>query len=114
MWSYVDFWLAALGGFAAGYVMALGSYWLETIFGFLRLDFGHTGMQYIGGEKPGWWGVGILFHLIDSFLLGAAYAAFVWPFLPFALGIPTRTIWGDILGGIIYGVFAPQVQHIGM
>lgn len=53
MWQYVNFWLAAIGGFTGGYVMALGSYWLESVFGLVRLDFGLTGMQYIGGEKPG-------------------------------------------------------------
>jgi hypothetical protein len=99
----VNFWLAAFSGFAAGYAMTLGTYWLQAVFGVIGLDFGHTGMQYIGGEKPGWWGVGILFHLIDSVLLGVAYAAIVWPFLP-ALGIPTHTYWGDALGGLLFGV----------
>ncbi|TAK35592.1 MAG: hypothetical protein EPO21_05655 [Chloroflexota bacterium] len=103
MWSYVNFWLAALAGFAAGYLMALGAFWMETIFGVARLDFGHTGMKYVGGEKPGWWAVGITFHLIDSILLGLAYAAFVWPFLP-VVGIPIRTFWGDVLGGLLFGV----------
>jgi|SRR3990172_7788775 len=103
MWSNVDFWLAILAGFTAGYVMALGSYWLEAVVGMVGLDFGLTGMKYVGGEKPGWWAVGILFHLIDSALLGLAYAAFVWPFLPL-LGIPTGIVWGDVLGGILFGV----------
>ncbi|MBI2953736.1 MAG: hypothetical protein HYY30_05440 [Chloroflexi bacterium] len=103
MWDYVDFWLAVLAGFAAGYVMALGAYWLETVIGMVRLDFGHTGMKYVGGEKPGWWAVGMIFHLIDSALLGLAYAAFVWPFLPL-VGIPILTLWGDILGGVIFGI----------
>ncbi|MBI3979638.1 MAG: hypothetical protein HY331_15770 [Chloroflexi bacterium] len=98
----MSFWLAALAGFTAGYVMALGAYWLETVWGMVRLDFGHTGMRYVGGEQPGWWVVGIVFHLIDSVLLGLAYGAFAWPFLPL-LGMPTRTVWGDILGGVLYG-----------
>ena len=103
MWSYVDFWLATLAGFAAGYVMALGSYWIETVFGMVRLDFGHTGMKYVGGEKPGWWAVGMIFHFVDSALIGLAYAAFVWPFLP-AIGVPIRTLWGDVLGGVLFGI----------
>lgn len=103
MWSHVDFWLAALAGFTAGYVMALGSYWLETVFGMVRLDFGHTGMKYVGGEKPGWWAVGIVFHLIDSVLIGVAYAALARPLLPI-VGIPVNAIWGGILGGMVFGI----------
>lgn len=103
MWSYVNVWLAALAGFAAGYVMALAAFWLEAVFGFVRLDFGMTGMRYVGGEKPGFWIIGILFHLIDSVLIGMAYAAFAWPVLP-RLGIPVGTIGGDILGGMLYAI----------
>lgn len=103
MWAGVEFWLAVLAGVVAGYVMALATYWVEAVFGLMRLDFGHTGLQYIGGEKPGWWVVGLIFHLLDSALLGLAYAAWVWPGLPW-LGIPTRTIWGDVLGGLLFGV----------
>ena len=103
MWGNVDFWLAVLAGFAAGYVMALASYWLETVFGMVRLDFGHTGMKYIGGEKPGWWIVGIGFHLVDSVLIGLAYAAFARPIL-LDIGLPVGTLWGAVLGGLAYGV----------
>lgn len=103
MWSYVNFWLAALAGFAAGYVMALGAFWLEAVFGFVRLDFGMTGMRYVGGEKPGFWIIGILFHLIDSILIALAYAAFAWPIAPW-LGIPVGSIGGDILAGLLYAI----------
>ncbi len=103
MWSHVDFWLAVIAGFASGYVMLLGSYWLEAVFGVMRLDFGHTGLQYIGGEKPGWWIVGVAFHLIDSVLLGLAYAAVVWPRLD-AWGIPDDEAWSGAAAGITFGV----------
>ncbi|HEX5416345.1 MAG TPA: hypothetical protein VFZ25_11810 [Chloroflexota bacterium] len=103
MWSSVNFWLAALAGFAAGYVMALGAFWLEAVFGFVRLDFGMTGMRYVGGEKPGFWIIGILFHLIDAILVGLAYAAFARPALGQA-GIPFGTLGGDVLGGMLYAV----------
>ena len=103
MWTHVDFWLAVLAGFTAGYCMALGAYWLEAVFGMTRLDFGHTGLQYIGGEKPGWWAVGIVFHLVDSVLLGLAYAALVYPSLSIA-GLPLRTLWGDVLGGVLFSI----------
>ena len=75
----VDVGWASLSGFAAGYVMALGAYWLEGIVGIPRLDFGHTGMKYLGGEKAGFWFVGILFHLVDSILLALLYAVVVYP-----------------------------------
>jgi hypothetical protein len=103
MWTQVDFGLAALAGFAAGYVMALGAYWLEAVFGMMRLDFGHTGMMYVGGEKPGWWVVGMSFHFVDSVLLGAAYAAFFWPMLA-GFGLPSRSVAAGVIGGVAYGV----------
>jgi hypothetical protein len=99
----VDAGLAAVGGFAGGYFMALGAYWLEAVFGLTRLDFGHTGLQYIGGEKPGWWAVGLILHLIDSVLLGLLYAGLVWPNLA-AWGLPADNVAGSIAGGMAYGV----------
>lgn len=94
----VDVGWAALAGFAAGYVMALGAYWLEGVFGLPRLDFGHTGIKYVGGEKPGWWAVGILFHLVDSMLLGLLYAVLVYPRIAHGL-IPA-----GIAAGLAYGI----------
>ena len=94
---------AAYAGRAAGYVMALGAFWLEAVFGFVRLDLGMTGMRYVGGEKPGFWIIGMLFHMVDSILIGLAYAAFAWPILP-RLGIPVGTIGGDVVGGTLYAV----------
>ncbi len=104
MWSYVNVGLASLAGFAAGYVMALGAYWLEAVFGFVRLDFGHTGMQYVGGEKPGWWAVGIIFHQVDSVLIALAYAAIARPLLAYA-GLPVDALWNSLLGGLLFGTF---------
>jgi hypothetical protein len=95
----VDAGWAAFAGFAAGYVMALGAYWLEGLFGIPRLDFGHTGMKYVGGEKPGFWVVGILFHLIDSVLLALLYAAAIYPRLS-----ERGSIAAGVLAGIGYGV----------
>lgn len=89
---------AALAGFAAGYVMALGAYWLEGVFGLPRLDFGHTGIKYLGGEKAGWWAVGILFHLVDSVLLALLYAVAVYP------RIAQASIPAGIVAGMAYGV----------
>lgn len=89
---------AALAGFAAGYVMALGAYWLEGLFGIPRLDFGHTGIKYLGGEKAGFWIVGILFHLVDSILLALLYAVTVYPHVAHGV-IPV-----GIVAGMAYGV----------
>lgn len=71
----VDFWRAALAGFASGFVTALGACWMEMVLSVVRLDFGHTGMRYVGGERQSSWLAGIFFHLVDSILLGLAYAA---------------------------------------
>ena len=89
---------AALAGFAAGYVMALGGYWLEGIFGIPRLDFGLTGFKYVGGEKPGAWLVGIVFHLVDSVLLALLYAVVVYP------RIAHGNVVAGLAAGLVYGV----------
>lgn len=94
----IDVGWASLSGFAAGYVMALGAYWLEGIVGIPRLDFGHTGMKYLGGEKAGFWFVGILFHQVDSILLALLYAVVVYPHIAQA-----NAIAGGIAGAI-YGI----------
>jgi hypothetical protein len=94
----VDVGWAALSGFAAGYVMGLGATWLEGVFGIPRLDFGHTGYRYVGGEKPGAWAVGIVFHQVDSVLLGLLYAVAVYP------RIAHGSIAAGLIAGIAYGV----------
>jgi hypothetical protein len=96
---------AALAGFAAGYVMALGAYWGEGLFGLPRLDFGHTGIKYLGGEKPGFWIVGILFHLVDSVLLGLLYAVAVYPNIEQG-SIPAGAVAGLAYGGVLWLVLA--------
>lgn len=105
----VDVGWAALAGFAAGYVMALGAYWLEGVFGIPRLDFGHTGMKYVGGEKPGFWAVGILFHLVDSVLLALLYAAAAYPKLPERGSIVAGAVWGTGYGVLLWLVLAMLV-----
>lgn len=100
---HVDFWLAVLAGFIAGYVMALAALWGEGLFGLPRIDFGHTGVVYLAGEKAGWWVVGIVFHLIDSMLLGLLYAAAVYPSFPW-LGVPQGAVVPGAAVGMVYGV----------
>jgi hypothetical protein len=102
----IDVGWAALAGFAAGYVMALGAYWLEGVFGLPRLDFGHTGIKYLGSERPGWWAVGILFHLVDSVLLGLLYAAAIYPKLAQPVAIPVGAIAGIGYGVVLWLVLA--------
>lgn len=97
---------AALAGFAAGYVMALGAYWLEGIFGLPRLDFGHTGIKYLGGEKPGFWVVGIAFHLVDSILLALLYAVAVYPKLPVQGSIAVGALAGLAYGVVLWALLA--------
>jgi len=94
----VDVGWASLAGFAAGYVMALAATWLEGVFGIPRLDFGHTGYRYVGGDKAGAWYVGIVFHLVDSVLLGLLYAAAVYPH------VAHGAIPAGIVAGLAYGV----------
>jgi hypothetical protein len=78
--------------------MGLGATWLEGVFGIPRLDFGHTGNRYVGGEKPGAWLVGIVFHQVDSVLLALLYAVAVYPH------VSHGSIPAGLLAGIGYGV----------
>jgi hypothetical protein len=96
---------AALAGFAGGYVMALGAYWLEGVFGIPRLDFGHTGIKYVGGEKPGSWLVGIVFHLVDSVLLGLLYAVTIYPHVAHG-SIPAGIAAGLAYSALLWVVLA--------
>lgn len=104
---HVDVGWAALSGFAAGYVMALGAYWLEGLVGIPRLDFGHTGMKYLGGEKAGFWFVGILFHLVDSILLALLYAVVVYPHI--AHVVAAGAIAGAVYGAVLWLLLAMLV-----
>ena len=89
---------AAFAGFVGGYVMALAGYWLEAVFGVSDLDLAHSSLRYVSGGKQGWWVVGIIFHLIDSLLLGLLYAAV---FYRRAGALEKR--WGPLLGGVLAG-----------
>lgn len=77
---------AAFAGFVAGYVMALAGYWIEAVLGVSEIDVAHAGLRYVSGGRSGWWIIGIIFHLIDSVLLGLLFGAIVYPRLarPFA------------------------------
>lgn len=70
---------AAFAGFVAGYLMALAGYWIEAVLGISEIDVAHAGLRYVSGGRSGWWIVGIIFHLIDSVLLGLLFGAVVYP-----------------------------------
>lgn len=70
--------LALFAGLAAAYVQALAGYWLEGLWGMPRLDLAEAGKRYLGGERPGWWLVGMVAHLFNGALLGLLYAATVY------------------------------------
>jgi hypothetical protein len=71
--------LALFAGLAGAYVQALVGYWLEGLWGLPRFDLAEGGKRYLGGERPGWWVVGILAHLFNGALLGLLYAGAVYP-----------------------------------
>ena len=92
---------AGVAGLAAGYAMALSGYWLQAVLGVSELDFAHAGLRYVSGAKPGWWIVGIVFHLIDSVLLGLLYARVVYRPLDWLVKAFGR-FWGNLASGIAY------------
>jgi hypothetical protein len=92
---------AGLAGFVGGYVMLLAGYWLEAVFGISELDFAQAGVRYASGNRQGWWLVGIIFHIVDSVLLGLLYAVVVdrhQRHLPRSLG----PFWGSVGAGIAF------------
>lgn len=97
----MNFWVAVLGGFVAGYIMTLAGYWMEGLWGLPRMDMAGSGMKYLGGEKPGWWVVGIIAHHIDSIVLGLLYAT-LYPTLV-NLGLAEGILLTGVIGGIVFG-----------
>lgn len=93
--------LACFGGIVGAYVQAIAGYWLEGFRGLPRFDIAESGKRYLGGEKPGWWVVGITFHLANGALLGMLYAATIMPVVLAMLG---STLVAGLSGGIIYGL----------
>jgi hypothetical protein len=106
---------AAFAGFTGGYLMALAGYWLEAVLGIAQIDIAHAGLRYVSGGKQGWWVVGILFHLIDSVLLGIFYAAIVYPRLSWLVRWFGR-FWGGIAAGVAFasGVWLLLAMLIAM
>jgi hypothetical protein len=94
---------AAFAGFTGGYLMALAGYWLEAVLGVSDLDFAHAGLRYVSGGKEGWWVVGIIFHFIDSTLLGIFYAAVVYRRLRW-LEDRYGLLWGNLAAGVGFGL----------
>jgi hypothetical protein len=92
---------ASFAGFVGGYLMALAGYWIEAVLGVSELDFAHAGLRYVSGGRSGWWVLGIIFHFIDSALLGVLYAAVAYPRLC-RLTRPLGRFWGNIASGVAF------------
>ena len=92
--------LACFGGVIGAYVQAIAGYWLEGFHGLPRFDIAEAGKRYLGGEKTGWWAVGIIFHLANGALLGLLYSATLKPVVMTWLGVG---ILAGIAGGLVFG-----------
>ncbi|HVC33771.1 MAG TPA: hypothetical protein VNL16_09705 [Chloroflexota bacterium] len=106
---------AAFAGVTAGYVMALAGYWLGAVFGVSELAFAHNALRYVSGGKQGWWIVGIIFHLIDSALLGLLYATRLYPSLRW-LTKGYGPVRGNVAAGLTFatGVWLVMAMLIAM
>ena len=94
-------------GLSAGYLMAFVGYWMEGFLGLPGFDCAHSGVVYLGGEKPGRWVVGILFHLLDGVLIALIYAG--W-FIDVAPG----PLWfRGLLFGVALGAAAWVIISVG-
>jgi hypothetical protein len=92
--------LACFGGIVGAYVQAIAGYWLEGIRGLPRFDIAESGKRYLGGEKTGWWAVGIIFHLANGALLGLLYTATLRPVLMHVLG---ESMMSGVVAGLVFG-----------
>jgi hypothetical protein len=92
--------LACFGGVVGAYVQAIAGYWLEGFRGLPRFDIAETGKRYLGGEKTGWWVVGITFHLANGALLGLLYSATLKPIVVVWLG---SGVLAGVFGGLLFG-----------
>jgi hypothetical protein len=99
--SLNDALLACFGGIVGAYVQAIAGYWLEGIRGLPRFDIAESGKRYLGGEKTGWWVVGIIFHLANGALLGLLYTATLRPAVMAVMG---ESIGSGLAAGVIYGI----------
>lgn len=114
-------------GLSAGYIMAFVGYWMEGFLRLPRFDCSQDGVVYLGGEKPGRWVVGILFHLFDSVLLAIIYAAWFIDVAPgplwlrglafgvaLALAVQVTIIVGSLGGGVHFKKIpkTPQAMFI--
>jgi hypothetical protein len=93
--------LACFGGIVGAYVQAVAGYWLEGIRGLPRFDIAEAGKRYLGGEKTGWWTVGIIFHLANGALLGLLYTATLRPVMMSMLG---QTVVSGLAAGLVFGI----------
>jgi hypothetical protein len=94
---------AAVAGFVGGYIMLLAGYWMEAVFGFSDLNLAHAGLRYVSGGRQGWWLVGIIFHFVDSVLLGLLFATVVYRRWK-RLAQPLGPFWGSVALGIGFGL----------
>jgi hypothetical protein len=99
--NLADALLACFGGIVGAYVQAIAGYWLEGFRGLPRFDIAEAGKRYLGGEKTGWWAVGIIFHLANGALLGLLYAATMRPLVVSLMG---ASVAAGILGGLLFGL----------
>ena len=92
--------LACFGGVVGAYVQAIAGYWIEGFRGLPRFDIAESGKRYLGGDKPGWWIVGIVFHLANGALLGMLYSATL---KPLAVNLIGPGILAGLAGGLSFG-----------
>ena len=104
---------ALIAGFFAGFLMTVAAYWIEGVFATPRLDFGLSGLKYLGGDKPGSWFVGQVAHHIDSMGLALIYAGAVFLNLEDIFDRPIEWWWGP-LAGLAYGFAVFLILPVGI
>ena len=107
MIGHIHFGYLFFAGLSAGYLMAFVGYWMEGFLGLPRFDCTQDGVVYLGGENPGRWPVGILFHLFDGVLISLIYAGWFIDIVP-------GPLWfRGILFGLMVGLAVWIVICIG-
>jgi hypothetical protein len=111
-WREIDFAGVVLASFAGGYSMALVGLWAGRVPGLVAIDIADFGRRYMVSDRPSAWVLGLVSHLVNSFLLVLAFATIVDPSLDWPRWLE-GLVWGEALGVVLAGALVAPLSGQG-
>lgn len=111
-WRQIDLAGVVLAGFAAGYTMALVGLWAGRVPGLVAIDIADFGRRYMVSDRPSAWLLGLVSHLVNSFLLVLLYATVVDPNLDWPRWLE-GLLWGEALAVAFAGALVAPLGGQG-